>query len=305
VERTLVIELFAALFQRLPTAMVVVLTFTLLVIALVRRWPSILSAIRWLAPFSKHRVRILISLSAATVIAVGGELYGLHAGFIPYITFEGRLEAVRPEDVAGARVIAFRNDRQVADGVGAVDPSGYFSVNNLYRDGYRFVAFKITEAGRAMVISEFSRDLRASDDQLRDYKFPLEFVELRQLAVLNFDSARSELDVTALQQLEDLRSSAAIPSDIEELLWFGHADDRGGESANFALGLRRVSEVFEKAVAAIPTLRKRRNLLASFGETWPAALGSGARALAENRRVVLYGLSHRVTIPVDGHGSSK
>jgi flagellar motor protein MotB len=80
----------------------------------------------------------------------------------------------------------------------------------------------------------------------------------------------------------------AIPPDSEFILWFGHADSRGDESTNFELGRRRAETIYLATSAGGSPAPQARLLVASFGESWPLALGNFAQAFDENRRVDVY-----------------
>lgn len=63
----------------------------------------------------------------------------------------------------------------------------------------------------------------------------------------------------------------------------GHADERGSDEYNLALGLRRAATIQRYLTAA--GVESRRLEITSFGEERPAVAGSGEAAWSRNRRV--------------------
>ena len=101
--------------------------------------------------------------------------------------------------------------------------------------------------------------------------------------LIHFDFDKSDLKPHARSVLEAqaawLKKNAAVDVTIE-----GHADERGTEDYNFALGERRANAAKTYLVAlGISTSRIK---ITSYGKSRPVALGSNEAAWAQNRRAV-------------------
>lgn len=292
---TVLIEVLKQIIERMPTVALIGLAIVLVSVSAARRLAVAkvpLNVARTIALVNEFRFSILVLAFTLTAVVIAGVSWARHAGYLPYITFEGHVDASNPEDLRGARCLAFRGNATVAEATARVDQSGYFSFDALYNDKYRFLLVnEVSDQTSVMLMSEFNRDLRAPDGNLRDYKFPLKRLRLHHLATLKFNTAEYEVDEAALVQLRALRNSGATPTDLVKVLWFGHADEIGSDESNLRLGLRRALESQRVAGAEGVPLTDLHTYVASFGEDWPAARGSGAQALTDNRRVVVYGLS--------------
>jgi outer membrane protein OmpA-like peptidoglycan-associated protein len=229
---------------------------------------------------------VIVGTSVVFVLfASAGIAYGRHAGWLRYKTVEFQLTGPAAQAFAGTRVVAFIGNSVVSDAAVEVDDVGYFAVPNNYRVLYQFLAFKITDQDE-LLYTKFGRDLRGDDEGLRHLEFPKLHRRVKKIATFNFETSQDQLDDQGYKQLRKLFE--ALPSKIESLLVFGFADERGTDAENFKLGLRRALAVREIARAGNLQIAGLNHIVASFGEHWPAALGSGAKVWMENRRVIVY-----------------
>ncbi|MBC76560.1 MAG: peptidoglycan-associated lipoprotein [Halobacteriovoraceae bacterium] len=95
----------------------------------------------------------------------------------------------------------------------------------------------------------------------------------------DFDSSRltSSARATLEANAEFLKNNQNVDIQIE-----GHADERGGEQYNLALGERRARAVKDYLVAL--GVDANRISVISFGKTTPKAFGHNEQAWSQNRR---------------------
>ena len=95
----------------------------------------------------------------------------------------------------------------------------------------------------------------------------------------DFDSSRltTSARTTLEQNAEFMKTNQNVDIQIE-----GHADERGGEQYNLALGERRARSVKDYLVAL--GLDANRISVISFGKTTPKAFGHSEDAWSQNRR---------------------
>jgi peptidoglycan-associated lipoprotein len=121
----------------------------------------------------------------------------------------------------------------------------------------------------------------AREDSLRRAREAMEGVRSALTAPIYFDydsdalsgSARSTLD----QKLTVLQSNTGVRLRIA-----GHADERGSDEYNLALGQRRAAAA--KRYLTQRGIPEAQIEIISFGEERPAASGSDESAMAQNRR---------------------
>ncbi len=100
---------------------------------------------------------------------------------------------------------------------------------------------------------------------------------------IRFDFDRSDIRPDAVEVLS-LMTEHLLDNESVQLLVVGHADERGTNDYNLALGNRRASAVRDAMVSqGLPSNRIRTD---SFGEDQPLELDSTLAAWSSNRRVV-------------------
>jgi peptidoglycan-associated lipoprotein len=101
--------------------------------------------------------------------------------------------------------------------------------------------------------------------------------------IVYFDFNKADLNEDAKkaldEQVEWLKDSAEIRVRIE-----GHADEKGDEKYNMALGKKRANAV--KAYLTKKGVNASRVKTVSFGESRPAVMGTDEDSLTKNRRAV-------------------
>ncbi|HKK92606.1 MAG TPA: peptidoglycan-associated lipoprotein Pal [Longimicrobiales bacterium] len=102
---------------------------------------------------------------------------------------------------------------------------------------------------------------------------------LTETIFFNYDEAAitAEGERTLRQKVDILRSSPAVRIRIE-----GHADERGSNEYNIALGNRRAESVREFLTGF--GIDESRISIVSYGEDRPAAIGDSEAVWAQNRR---------------------
>jgi len=101
-----------------------------------------------------------------------------------------------------------------------------------------------------------------------------------RLAAAYFDYDSSEIRQDARDQLR--ASAEAIQATEVVVVIEGHADERGSEEYNLALGERR-AEAVRRYLEALGVAESQLRIV-SYGESKPAALGSDEAAWRLNRR---------------------
>jgi len=103
-----------------------------------------------------------------------------------------------------------------------------------------------------------------------------------RLAPILFETNRWELSAEGLKSIEE---DAAILGEAAD--WVatveGHADERGSDAWNHALGIWRAKAVKDQLRAL--GINPSRMTIISYGKTRPVAAGKDAPSLARNRRV--------------------
>jgi peptidoglycan-associated lipoprotein len=137
------------------------------------------------------------------------------------------------------------------------------------------------ERAEAARQDSINRANAAREDSLRRVREGMEGVRSALTAPIYFDydsdalgeSARSTLD----QKLSILQSNSGVRLRIA-----GHADERGSDEYNLALGQRRAAAA--KRYLTQRGIPEAQIEIVSFGEERPAASGSDESAMAQNRR---------------------
>lgn len=130
------------------------------------------------------------------------------------------------------------------------------------------------EAAEAAAREAAAREARLREARLREARATLE-----QVVYFDYDEStlRSDSESTLRAKAEILRSSPSVRIRIE-----GHADERGTNEYNLALGNARAESVRQFFTSF--GLDASRFEIVSYGEERPAAQGNSESAWSQNRR---------------------
>ncbi len=231
--------------------------------------------------------KIWIALGSILVfsLASGGIGFAIQEGYLFPATVVGRISSEACRDLSNVWVAAFFEDSKQSVATAPVDRNGFFRFVGLRNRRYSFVAYEIRDD--RLYMSRFSIDAARASDADPAHEFPHEVFRIAPCGPIYYDSAQYELDERARTEIETCRGSLAAEPQI--VLWIGHADAKGGETANLQLGSNRAFEA-ERAARAGSFASDANQMILSFGESRPAESGTHAAALASNRRVEIIAL---------------
>lgn len=252
----------------------------------------------WIERYQKH---LLLGAIVVAFSLYGAVASGRHLGYLRHLAVPFQLEAAPGYDARNVWIVASLRGSGVSDATALME-DGRVVVPDLFRREYDVLALRITDGEREFHYTEFHQDLR-SEIVGPAHQFPAHVRRIKKLGSYYFDTARHTLDAQTLREV--FKTLSVIPEDVERLLWFGHADERGPDSANFWLGLKRAMQVRLEAPLGKPHMTDAAHIVASFGEEWPALLGTGPKIETENRRVTVFAVLRDVptTQPLQGTGA--